>query len=88
MQQARKEAKKAVEQEEIAAARGVEHKKRHAKAVRREGRLMRRLAHKSLKVRVHKPKPKRRPKKMVTTVSVGGVPVEDNEDEYTYFQKQ
>lgn len=85
--QARKEAQKAVEREEILAARRVQHNSKHEKKVRKEGRMMRRLAHKSLKVRVHKPKPKRRPKKLVTTVSVGGVPVEDNEDEFTYFQK-
>ena len=83
--QARKEAAKIAEQEEILAARRVLHNQRHEKNVHKEGRLMRRLAGKTVKPRVHKPKPIRRPKNRVTIVSVGGVPVEENEDEYTYF---
>ncbi len=88
MQQARKEAEKAVEQEEMRAflsARRVEHNLEHKKKVEKEGRLMRRIARKSVKVRVFKPKPVRRPKNRVTILSVDGVPVEENEDEYTYF---
>ncbi len=80
-----KQAKIDAERKEILSARRVMHNMEHKEKVHKEGRLMRRIARKSVKVRVFKPKPVRRPNKMVTVVSVGGVPVEEEEDEYTYF---
>ncbi len=47
-------------------------------------KLLTRMA-KSQQERVIRPKPVRRPNNLVTVVSVGGVPVEESEDDYKYF---
>jgi len=50
------------------------------KRVEREGRIMRSVARKIAKKRVHKPKPVRRLKNSFAIVSIGGVNVEDEND--------
>lgn len=52
----------------------------------REGRLIRRIAAKVQRRRVRKPKPKRRLKKRVAIISVGGQPVEGVENEYQQIE--
>lgn len=55
-----------------------------AKIKKQRDKLLTRLA-KSKKERVMKPKPVRRPKQLVSIVSIAGVPLKDSEDDFKYL---